>query len=112
MPSLPAHRIVVRAMLLAAALTLQLGVGAPTHAAKANLDDFDVTTFGLGGDFALTNQDGKTTGLRDFRGKVVVLFFGYTYCPDVCPLTLTDVGRMTKALAKDATKVQPLFITI
>ena len=81
-------------------------------AAKVNLEDYEVGSYDIGGDFALTNQEGKSTGLRDFRGKVVVLFFGYTHCPDVCPLTLSEMSRLGKLLGSDAGKVQPIFVTI
>jgi protein SCO1/2 len=111
----PAHqrqRIGLRAVAWAAVLAL-LALSAPcAAAAKVNLEDYQVGSYEIGGDFALTNQEGKTTGLRDFRGKVVVLFFGYTLCPDVCPLTLTEMSRLNKLLGPDAGKVQPIFVTI
>ena len=95
-----------------AAIAMLLGAFSVAQAAQPSIDDFEVGSYALGGDFALTNQDGKTTGLRDFRGKVVVLFFGYTYCPDVCPLTLSDMGRMNKLLGAQAKQVQSIFVTI
>ncbi len=63
-------------------------------------------------DFRLTDHNGKPRTLADFRGKVVVLFFGYTHCPDICPTTLADLARMMRKLEKDADKVQVLFITV
>src|SRR4051812_34094687 len=64
-------------------------------------------------DFTLTTTTGKSMSLSDFRGKYVVLFFGYTYCPDVCPTTLGDLQQMLKQLgAKRAEDVQVLFVTV
>ncbi len=72
----------------------------------------DVTGATFARDFALTDHHGKQRGLADFRGKVVVLFFGFTHCPDVCPTTLAEFARMTKVLGKDAEHVQVLFVTV
>lgn len=63
-------------------------------------------------DFRLTDHNGKTRTLADFRGKTVALFFGYTHCPDVCPTTLADLARAMELLGKDADRVQVLFITV
>ncbi len=63
-------------------------------------------------DFHLTDPQGKARTLADFRGKVVVVFFGYTHSPDVCATTLVDLAEMQKLLGKDADRVQVLFITI
>ena len=63
-------------------------------------------------DFQLTDFNGKSRNLLDFRGKVVVLFFGYIHCPDVCPTTLADLAQVMRQLGKDAGKVQILFVTL
>ena len=63
-------------------------------------------------DFRLTDHNGKTRTLADFRGKAVALFFGYTQCPDVCPTTLADLAQAVRLLGKDADRVQVLFITV
>ncbi len=63
-------------------------------------------------DFALTAQDGRTVRLSDFRDKVVLVFFGYTNCPDVCPSTLTKLHRAVGMLGALADHVQVLFITV
>jgi protein SCO1/2 len=65
-----------------------------------------------GADFKLTDHNGRARTLTDFRGKVVVLFFGYTHCPDVCPTTLADLAQIMQHLGKDAARVQVLFVTI
>jgi protein SCO1 len=60
----------------------------------------------------LTDHHGKTRSLSEFKGKIVLLFFGYTHCPDVCVTTLADLASVMKLLGKEADKVQVLFITI
>ena len=69
-----------------------------------------------GADFAqglsLTDHNGKPTSLQDFKGKAVVLFFGYTHCPDVCPTTMLDLKHTMKLLGKRADEVQVLFVTL
>ena len=72
----------------------------------------DVTGSSFGRDFALTDHNGKARTLADFRGKVVVLFFGYTQCPDVCPTTLATLAEAKRRLVADAAKVQVLFVTV
>ena len=63
-------------------------------------------------DFHLADFNGKPRSLADFRGKVVVLFFGYTHCPVVCPTTLADLAQVMRMLGKDADRVQVLFVTV
>jgi len=63
-------------------------------------------------DFQLNDFNGKSTKLADFRGKVVVLFFGYVHCPEVCPTTLADLAQVMHMLGKDAGRVQVLFVTL
>jgi protein SCO1 len=72
----------------------------------------DITGVDFGKDFQLTDHNGKVRTLADFKGKAVVMFFGYTHCPDVCPTTLSDVAQALKLLGKDANKVQVLFVTV
>ncbi|HTQ00235.1 MAG TPA: SCO family protein [Casimicrobiaceae bacterium] len=72
----------------------------------------DVTGASFGRDFALSDPAGKTRTLADFRGKAVVLFFGYTQCPDVCPTTMSTLAETMKLLGADADRVQVVFITV
>jgi protein SCO1/2 len=62
--------------------------------------------------FDLTRLDGKEVTDADYRGKWLLIYFGYTFCPDVCPTTLTDVGAALDSLGADADKFQPIFITL
>ena len=57
----------------------------------------------VGGPFVLTEQHGKKPRLADFRGHIVLLYFGYTYCPDVCPTDLAQIANLIKSLARMAT---------
>ncbi|MDR3537353.1 MAG: SCO family protein [Acetobacteraceae bacterium] len=66
----------------------------------------------IGGPFALENGDGKPVTDKDFRGRYMLVYFGYTFCPDVCPTTLTAVADAMDKLGAKASKVQPLFITV
>jgi len=67
----------------------------------------------IGGPFSLTDQTGKTVTERDFQGRYMLIFFGYTYCPDVCPTTLSTVaGALDKLGPAFAAKLVPIFITI
>jgi len=72
--------------------------------------DLTGATFARG--FDLTDHDGRQRTLVDFRGKVVVVFFGYTSCPDICPTTMARLAETMKALGEDAGRVQVLFITL
>ena len=93
------------ALLLALAIA---GCGMP----QPGLKNTDVTGTDCCRDFRLTDQNGKTRTLADFRGKVVVMFFGYTQCPDVCPTTLTELKSVMQQLGADAKRVQVLFVTL
>ena len=63
-------------------------------------------------DFTLTGPDGKTLSLSDFRGKVVALYFGYTFCPDVCPTTMAALAQAMRELGAKADNVQVLMVTV
>jgi protein SCO1/2 len=75
-----------------------------------NIDITGSTAFGK--DFSLVDPDGKVRTLSDFKGKVVVMFFGYTQCPDVCPTTLTEMQQVMTILGPQSDKVQVLFVTV
>ena len=62
--------------------------------------------------FTLTDHNGKLRHLSDFKGKVVLVFFGYTQCPDVCPTSMSEMAQVMQALGKDADRLQVLFITL
>ena len=72
----------------------------------------DVTGIDYARDFALTDHTGKARTLADFRGKVVLIFFGYTQCPDVCPTTMAEMASVMQRLGPRADRVQVLFVTL
>jgi protein SCO1/2 len=72
----------------------------------------DITGVDYGRSLELNDHAGKPRRLEDFRGKALVLFFGFTHCPDVCPTTLADVAQALKKLGADAGRVQVLFVTV
>jgi protein SCO1/2 len=72
----------------------------------------DITGVDYGKTLELTDHTGRPRTLQDFRGKAVVLFFGFTHCPDVCPTTLADVSGAIKSLGEAGDKVQVLFVTV
>ena len=92
--------------LLLTALLAACSAGAP------KFNNTDITGAGYGKELSLTDQNGRPRTLADFRGKVVVLFFGYTHCPDVCPTTLAELSQVMKMLGSDADRVQVLFVTV
>jgi cytochrome oxidase Cu insertion factor (SCO1/SenC/PrrC family) len=66
----------------------------------------------VGAPFRLRDASGRQRSLADFRGKVVVLYFGFTFCPDVCPTDLAQIGKALRSLGPRARGVQPLFVTL
>ena len=72
----------------------------------------DVTGADYAKGFELTDHNGQVRHLTDFAGKVVVLFFGYTQCPDVCPTSMAELAEVKKALGKDGDRLQGLFVTV
>ena len=66
----------------------------------------------IGGPFALIAPDGTTVTDQTFRGKWLLVYFGYTFCPNTCPMTLNEIATALEKLGTDATKMQPLFITV
>jgi protein SCO1/2 len=66
----------------------------------------------IGGPFRLTDQDGRTVTEQDLKGRPFLVFFGFTYCPDICPTTLFEVSELLRSLGPDADRVRALFITV
>ena len=93
-----------------------LGLGAVLLAAcsekKPVFSSIDVSGSDMGQNFAIKDHNGQVRRLADFKGKVVVMFFGYTQCPDVCPTTMTELVEVKRLLGKDGERLQPLFITV
>lgn len=80
---------------------------------KSEFKNIDITgSTAFGKDFSLLDPDGKVRTLADFKGKVVVMFFGYTQCPDICPTTLTEMQQVMALMGPQSDKVQVLFVTV
>ena len=94
-----------------AGLLLVLALAACAKAPE-KFNNTDLTGLDYAKDFALTDHNGKPRTLADFKGKLVVIFFGYTQCPDVCPTTMVEMANVMKLMGPDAEKVQVLFVTI
>lgn len=91
--------------IIAAGLILRGGASEPVAASKTE-------SVPIGGAFHLVDQDGKSVTDQTYRGKWLLVFFGFTNCPDVCPTTLNDVALVLDQLGPLAASVQPLFITV
>lgn len=92
-------------------IVLLLALGA-CQQGKPDFRATDITAAEFGRDFALADHTGKPRALADFRGRVVVMFFGFTHCPDVCPTTLAELAAALKKLGTDGEKVQVLLVTV
>lgn len=100
----------LRQLLLVALLALGLAACGQQKPTFQNIDVTGGSEFGK--DFKLTDHTGKQRTLADFKGKAVVMFFGYTHCPDVCPTTMVEWKTVMEQLGPDADRVQVLFITV
>jgi protein SCO1/2 len=89
-----------------------VGLLAACDAGGPQFRSTDITGVGYGQSLALTDHHGKARRLEDFRGKAVVLFFGFARCPDVCPTTLADMAQVMRQLGPLADRVQVLFVTV
>jgi protein SCO1/2 len=101
----------------AAAATLSalllVGCDAPSSGgAAAPFKGIDITGADYARSFSLTDQNGQRRTLADFKGKVTVVFFGFTQCPDVCPTTMAELAQVKASLGKDGDRVQGVFITV
>lgn len=79
---------------------------------KPSFSAIDLTGADYARDFALTDHNGQPRSVKDFAGKVVVLFFGYTQCPDVCPTSMAELVEVKKLLGKDGERLQGLFVSV
>jgi protein SCO1/2 len=79
---------------------------------KVEFRSVDITGAKYASHFELTDATGKVRNLTDFSGKVVVVFFGYTQCPDVCPTSMMELAQVKKLLGKDGDKLQGIFVTV
>ena len=93
-------------------MTGAVGLFSACSEKKPAFSAIDLTGADYARDFALTDHLGQPRRLKDFAGKVVVLFFGYTQCPDVCPTGMAELAEVKKLLGKDGERLQGLFVTV
>jgi len=105
-----------RRHVLIAAAAAATGLGGCDRASapgeKLQFKGVDITGADYGRQLSLPDQDGKLRTLADFKGKVVVVFFGYTQCPDVCPTTMAELAQVKRSLGPAGEKVQGVFVSI
>ena len=97
-----------RGLIAASALLALTACGKGGGSFKA----IDITGADYAQDFDLPDADGQRRHIADFKGKVTLVFFGYTQCPDVCPTTMIELAGVRKALGADGERVQGIFVTI
>ena len=100
------------ALLVIACLFCGNVVAAERQSAAQMMDDLMYGRGSIGGPFTLTDQNGKRRSDAEFRGKLMIVYFGYTWCPDVCPADLMTITQALDNLGVAAEGVQPIFITI
>ena len=99
-------------VLAAAILALSLSACDKLPGKQASFQNTDVTGLDYAKGFSLTDHTGKPRTLADYKGKVVLVFFGYTQCPDVCPTTMAEMASVMQKLGPQADQVQVLFVTL
>lgn len=102
----------IRLPTLLLGLSLALAVAAGAALWTMRTPDFGVGSAAIGGPFALTDQYGRPRSNRDFRGRWMLVYFGYTHCPDACPTTLTRIADALRALGPRAKNVVPVFVSV
>jgi len=92
--------------------SLLLSLCACNQTVKLDFKSTDITGLEYANDFSMPDFNGKLRHLSDFKGKVVVMFFGYTQCPDVCPTTMAELANVMKQLGPSSDQVQVLFVSL
>lgn len=93
-------------------LTLGFGLLGGCSETRPQFRGVDITGADYAKDLRLPDHNGRQRSVADFKGKVVIVFFGYTQCPDVCPTTMNELAEIRKALGKDGERLQGVFITV
>lgn len=105
-------RTLIKGMAAAAVVAASTGFLAACSESKPSFNAVDITGADYAKGFELADHNGKVRHLTDFNGKVVLMFFGYTQCPDVCPTTMADMAEIKKTLGADGERLQVLFVTV
>jgi protein SCO1 len=109
---IPARRALLLAAVAAATAGLAACDGALPGAGKPAFKSIDITGAEYARTLQLADPDGQSRSLADYKGKVVVVFFGYTQCPDVCPTTMAELAEVKRSLGPDGARVQGIFVTV
>jgi protein SCO1 len=105
-------RNTLRTIAYSGLLALGSGLFGACSEPKPQFHGVDITGADYGRDFPLTDHNGQLRSIKDFAGKVVIVFFGYTQCPDVCPTSMAELAEVKKLLGKDGDRLQGIFITV
>ena len=106
------HRRTLLSALSATFLALALTACGKSEASLQDINGIDLSEASFGDGFQLKDPEGRVRTLADFKGKVVLMFFGFTQCPDVCPTALVNASQIKSMLGADGDKLQVLFITV
>ena len=106
------HPFASRRSFMGLGLAISAALLASCSEKKLVFNSIDISGGEMGKEFAIKDHNGQLRKLADFTGKVVVVFFGYTQCPDVCPTTMAELVEVKRLLGKDGERLQPLFITV
>jgi protein SCO1 len=101
-----------RQSLAQVAVIATVALGVTACADKPSFRNTDITGAEFAREFSLTDHNGTRRTLADFKGKAVVVFFGFTQCPDVCPTTMAEMSEVTQQLGEEGKRLQVLFITV
>lgn len=111
-PRFSSRRRTLLSVLSATVLAVSLAACGKSEASLQDVHGIDLSGASFGDGFRLKDADGKVRTLEDFKGKVVLMFFGFTQCPDVCPTALVNASQIKSLLGADGDKLQVLFITV
>ena len=114
LPKLNAKRgaAIMAALLVGVLITAPASAQSSSRSAAELMDAVMWNREPIGGAFALKDQTGKVRTDADFRGQLMLVYFGFTYCPDICPTDLQQIGLAMDQLGPDAASIQPLFVTL
>lgn len=111
-PMQPSRRRAVKTLVSLVALSAASGFLIGCSPDKPQFKSIDLTGADYAQGFSLTDHNGQLRTLKDFAGKVVVVFFGFTQCPDVCPTSMAELAQVKQQLGPDGDKLQGIFITV
>ena len=111
-PMQPSRRRAVKTLVSLVALSAASGFLMGCSPDKPQFKSIDLTGADYAQGFSLTDHNGQLRTLKDFAGKVVVVFFGFTQCPDVCPTSMAELAQVKQQLGPDGDKLQGIFITV